>query len=316
MKALLAFAICVGVCLLPFFGGESLVWSDVFIGGTASHSIFWDLRVPRWLLTLGAGGLLSVLGATYQGLFQNPLSEPYIFGVSSAVTLGIILAELLYGVSTYSGTALAGGLLLALVLTFLLARFSNSRFGNQAERIVLFGMGINFFLSSLLFLILSYRNQSVGGGAMRWLFGYIPWVDWKEALGFFSFSLVALSGLLLFARQLDALQLGDSVAKTLGVSARKTRSVFLAITSLIMAVVVLFTGTVGFVGLIIPHVCRLVFAPQTSRGLLFGSFLCGGGFLALSDLASRAVFPPFEFPVGVITTFLGGPVFLYFLWRR
>ena len=117
-------------------------------------------------------------------------------------------------------------------------------------------------------------------------------------------------------RSLDALALGDGVARTLGYSPPKTRNGILGISSVLIALVVSFTGAIGFVGLIVPHAVRLVFRPATTRMLFVISFVVGAGFLVLSDVLARSLVPPLEFPIGIITTLVGGPIFLYLLWRR
>lgn len=315
MKAL-PWLFAILLCALPFWGGEALSLSELWHGDVAARRIFFELRLPRLLVTLIAGGGLAVLGGSYQLLFNNPLAEPYILGVSSSVTLGIALAEIFFQLPQGTLGSRLVGFLCAAIVTLFLARIANSRFGNSVERVVLFGMAINFVLSAVLFLALSYHFQHVGGGSLRWLFGQIPWLGLQDAATLAAICVFFLAPLLLFSRHLDALQLGDSVATTLGLNPARSRAALVLVTSFLVASIVSVTGSIGFVGLVVPHVVRLVFRPDSARKLLLLSLLVGGLFLSFSDVLSRAILPPFEFPVGVVTTALGGPIFLWLLWKR
>jgi iron complex transport system permease protein len=304
------------IVLLPFWGAETILFSELGNPQSLSYRILFELRVPRIVLLFIVGGSLAMLGGTYQVLFHNPLAEPYILGVSSAVTLGAVLSEVVLHLNPHTLGGMVFPIAGALIVTALLLILSFSKFGREPERVVLFGMGLNFLLSSALFLILSYYSQQMGVGSMRWLFGQIPWVTAPEAA---TFSLVALPfivGILLLSRQLDALSLGDTVARTLGVSPLVSRNIILVTTSIFIAVLVSLTGSIGFLGLVVPHACRLLFRPSSTRLLLSFSFLLGAIFLAVADVSSRTLLPPFEFPPGILTTIIGAPPFLYLLWKR
>lgn len=292
------------VILVPWMGAESLEARDLFQKESLTFRIFWELRIPRLLVTLALGGILSSVGSVYQSLFKNPLCDPYILGISSAVLLGLALGDNLFW-----------GLSSAIVLVTLLMLFSLSQKRNP-DRVVLFGMGANFFLSSVLFIVLSLQNESMGGGTLKWFFGFLPWVSLNEGLVFILSGLLGLVLLALFSRSLDILRLGDSVAQTLGVSPLLTRNGYLLFSSIVVGLTVSLSGTIGFVGLVVPQVCRMVFKPQSMAALISLSFLVGSGFLSLADGLSRSVLPPFEFPVGIMTTLLGGPIFLMLLWRK
>jgi iron complex transport system permease protein len=303
------------LALLPFFGAERLHFSEIIQSGSIAQRIFFQLRLPRLVLTLMAGGTLAILGGTYQILFHNPLAEPYILGVSSAVTLGAAGAEILFGMPAYSYVGTGLGAVAALAVTGLMIWLFTQRSGEALDRIVLFGMGINFVLSSLLFLLPSYTNRHLGGGSMRWLFGQIPWMGSAEAFWFAAACLPFGISVLAYARHLDALSLGDSVARTLGYSPERTRVLLLLITSAYLSLIVSVTGAIGFVGLVVPHAARLLFRPGSTRRLLAVAFLLGALFLGIADVLSRTLLPPFEFPIGILTTLFGGPLFLWLLWR-
>lgn len=302
--------------VLGLASGVPLDWSLVWQTDSSTHRIFFELRLPRVIFVFFAGASLAGVGAVYQILFHNPLAEPYLLGVSSATTLGIAAAEVFLGIAATSVASQAIGLTCALVVTALLLAMTLSDRGGDAERIVLFGLGTNFVLSSVLFLLLSYQLQHIGGGSMRWLFGQVPWVGLDQALRFSGGAVLAGSLLWLGGRSLDALAFGDGVASSLGSSPRRARFFFLGVTSVLMAWLVSFTGSIGFLGLVVPHTARLMFRPSTTRGLLLLSWPMGGAFLIIADAISRVLLPPLEFPVGILTTLIGGPLFLVLLWKR
>jgi iron complex transport system permease protein len=304
------------LALAPFFGAEPLVWNELNDALSASHRIFFGLRLSRLAITLFVGGTLAILGATYQVLFQNPLAEPYLLGVSSAVMLGMIVGETIFhcppGVFANSIFGWIGGLGVTalLILSYVFRR------GPQLERLILFGLGINFVLSSLLFLLLSYHYQQMGGGTFRFLFGQIPWANSSDLKLILFLGLPLTAIIFLMGRHLDALSLGDSVAKTLGFSPTHSRIWLLAVTSTLVALVTSLTGAIGFVGLVVPHGIRLLCAPSTNRVTLLLSFIAGAAFLTFADVISRVLMPPFEFPIGIVTTLIGGPIFLGLLWKK
>lgn len=313
-SSLILVAVCGTVILgAPFFGAEPLAFSSLSDTASVGHRILFELRLPRLIAVLTAGAALALLGGTYQTLFHNRLAEPYLLGVSNAVTLGLAGAEILFHVAPQSYIAGAAGFFGAALVTSI--TLALHRFRPRTE-LTLFGMGIQFLLSSVLFLLLSFHAQSLGGGSLRWLFGQIPWMSLSQALVFVALALPFFIGLFVGGRALDALSLGDSVARTLGVSPEKSRGWLLILSSGLVALVVSFTGAIGFVGLVIPHAARLVFRPSSTRQLFAQSALLGGAFLALADVLSRVLLPPMEFPIGIITTVIGGPIFLYLLGRR
>jgi iron complex transport system permease protein len=303
------------VAAVPWLGAEPISFLEMGNPTSLSYRIFWELRIPRLLVTLSLGGVLASVGSTYQSLFRNPLCEPYILGISSAVLLGVVIAETFFQQKVGTPLSFLFGFGLALMLILLLMIFTSStKF--SSDRVILFGMGANFVLSALLFLLLSFQTQSVGGGTLKWFFGFLPWVETSKAVWFGFGSLLFLILLMVFSRPIDALRLGDSVARTLGVSPLVSRNIYLVFTSLVVAITVSVSGTIGFVGLVVPQVCRIIFRPSSMRSLLLQSFLLGALFLSVADGISRSIIPPFEFPVGVITTLLGGPLFLITLWKK
>ncbi len=296
--------------------GISLDWATLADPQSAAHRILFELRMPRSVFVFFAGASLAVVGGVYQILFNNPLAEPYLLGVSSAATLGMACAEIFFGIAATSMVSQSVGLLCAGLMTLLVLAASLSGRAEMTERIALFGVGANFVLSSILFLVLSYHSQQVGGGALRWLFGQIPWLPSADVARFGLGTVVLLSAIILPSRSLDAVTFGEGVARSLGFSPKQIRLYFLTMTSILVAWIASFTGSIGFLGLVVPHCVKLVYRPSESRILLLLCVPIGGAFLLVSDALSRGLLPPLEFPVGVVTTLLGGPLFLLLLWKK
>lgn len=310
------FAFAVGSALFALWAGVGLDWESLSTASSPSHRIFFELRAPRVVFVFFAGAILAAVGGVYQILFHNPLAEPYVLGICSAATLGLAVGESVFGFAALSLASQAMGILCAALASALLLALCLSRQGMDTERIALFGLGLNFVLSSILFLLLSYQAQTVGGGSLRWLFGQVPWLSTAASLQFAVGAVLGLGVLVVFGRVLDAMAFGDAVAGTLGIRAQQARFVLLGLTSLLVAWLVSFTGTIGFVGLVVPHLARLLFRPGTTRALLLLAMPLGGAFLLIADGISRSLLPPMEFPVGIVTTLLGGPLFLVLLWKR
>ncbi len=304
------------VLVAPFIGSVKLSFSELMHLESIDFKIFSSLRLPRVLLCFSAGASLALLGVIYQMLFHNNLAEPYVLGVSTASTLGIFLFEnfmMKYaGMSRFQPLA---GIFTSMVYVVILMRLSKKVL-RSPERVILFGMGANFFLSSVLFLLVSYFQYSVGSNSLRWLFGQVPWLDMTTAMSILLISVLLMFSLIRKHRQIDILSLGDGVAKSMGVDPQNTRRNLLFISSVLLGLIASSIGTVGFVGLVAPHAVRLWLKPNQTKSLFIHTLFLGGAFLVFSDAVSRSIMPPVEFPVGVITTFLGGPVFLYLLWKR
>lgn len=304
----------IAICYLFYLPGFPI--AAAFDPASAAHQIVFELRVPRLLFVLAIGGALSALGGAFQVLFKNALAEPYVLGVSSAVSLvGAVLFTQFQLPLNSLPMGLAGCLAGILVSLFLLGLGRVTQ-RNSTDRLILFGMSLNFVLSSLLFLYLTYASQQLGGGTMQWLFGHLPWVSLERGLFYFFVSFAFLLLWVFMGRSLDAMALGDSVARTLGVSPETTRWVLVLSSSLFLGIVVTQTGAIGFVGLVVPHATRLLFSPRSSRSLFLFSFLLGGFFLLFCDFWARQLLPPMEFPIGVVTTLVGAPIFLWLLWKR
>jgi iron complex transport system permease protein len=307
------------LAVAPFVGVERLPWGaclDV-AGREPAGRIFWILRVPRVLAAFLAGAGLAAAGAAFQAVFRNPLATPYTLGVSGGAAFGVALVTRLGLAVALTGAPLASlaafvGALLAIGVVWGIA-------GMRAEladaSLLLAGVAVSFFFSSMI-LFLQY-TASLGDSfrVVRWLMGGLGAVDFGAVAELAPFVLVGALVLLLRARELDLLACGADLAASRGVDVAGTRKILFVATSVMVGGVVACCGPIGFVGLMAPHVCRLLLGGQHRR-LLPASLLLGGAFLVVCDTVARVIIAPAELPVGVLTAFLGGPFFLWLLLRH
>ena len=282
----------------------------------AWDTILWQLRLPRIAQAAVVGGALALSGAAYQGLFKNPLADPYLVGVASGAGLGAVVVLLtgvpmyLAGVSLLPVAAFAGGTG-AVVVAYSIARNSQ---GTPTTTLILAGVAIASLtaaVSSLLIL----RSDPELRPVLSWLLGSFISSEWKESAIVLAYAVPGMAILLGFGRLLNVLQLSEDHAAMLGVPVEKVKLLLIAAATLVTAAAVSFSGLIGFVGLVAPHVVRLIWGPDY-RFLLPMSAIVGAGFLVLADLVARTIVSPGELPVGMVTAFCGAPFFLYLLRRR
>jgi iron complex transport system permease protein len=287
----------------------SEVWSGLIDPTAPSAMVIRDLRLPRTLAAFACGGLLALAGALMQVLLRNPLADPYILGISGGAGVGALIAIFLgLGVAALNGFAFLGALL-AMLLVFGLAHGDGSW---TQTRLLLTGVMVAAGCGALITLLLSIAPEERLRGMLFWLMG-----DFSQGVNpIYALIGVALIGLLTtpLARDLNVLLRGNDTAKVLGVSVGFVRMVVYLLASMATAVSVTTAGSVGFVGLVIPHLTRMMIG-NDQRILLPTSMLAGGIFLVLADMLARLLIAPQQLPVGVVTALIGVPAFLYLLNR-
>jgi iron complex transport system permease protein len=282
----------------------------------AIATIVWDIRLPRVILAGLVGAALSIAGATYQGLFRNPLADPYLIGVAQGASVGAIIGFLMPAAWNIAGFGLIPllafiGAILATVVVYLLARVGKTL---PVTTLILAGVALSALLSSIAsYLIISSGNRM--HGIIFWLMGSFSMSKWSDVGTVFPYVAVGTAVIIVFARLLNVMQLDEEQAQQLGVNVERFKILLLAAATLITAASVAFVGTIGFVGIIIPHAVRLVWGAD-HRFLLPLAVLTGAIFMILTDLVSRTILAPTEIPIGVITAVCGAPFFLYLLRRR
>jgi iron complex transport system permease protein len=279
-------------------------------------SIVWDLRMPRLLLAVLVGAALAQSGAVMQGFFQNPMADPFIIGVSSGAALGGVLALSLaidfwfLGINAVSVFALAG----SLGVTFLVYGIS-LRGGRLPPTVVLLsGIAVGSLAAALTSFLLITSDSNLQQ-VLYWLMGSLASRRWEHVEMIWPYILTGLLILQLFARDLNLILQGEENARHLGVEVERVKRVLLVLSALLAAIAVSVSGIIGFVGLLVPHVMRLLVGPDHRR--LFPASILGGAVLLVgADVVARTAIAPAEIPIGIITSVLGCPFFLYLLSRR
>lgn len=285
-------------------------------GPEAHRLIVLELRLPRAVLALLVGGGLSMAGAVFQALLRNPLAEPYILGVSggAGVAAVLVLALGLAAAGSWVLPAAAfAGAVTAVVLVFGVASAADRRL--DVRVLLLAGVVIGAFFSACIALILSLSEADTVRSAVLWMMGSLAGGDWRGVALTAGYTLPAAVAVLGLARPLNLLAVGEETASYLGTEVERIKVLAYGIASLLTAAGVAVAGIIGFVGLIVPHGVRIL-AGSDHRSLLPLSFVAGAGFLAAADLVARVLLAPTEIPIGVVTAFVGVPLFLVLLRRR
>jgi iron complex transport system permease protein len=306
-------AICTGSAGIPV---KSI--PDILLAGkkTAEYNILFSIRLPRILLGIAIGGSLSLAGALLQGMFRNPLVEPYTLGISGGASLGVCLNIILkwYAVLGVIAYPLSGfiGAVLVIALVYTLSMRTGAL---KTNSMLLIGVMISFVSSSLVMLLMAASHSEDLQSIVFWIMGSLD----EPNMALIKIAVFgALFGLIFsyfFCLDLNALALGEEDAKHLGVNIERTKRILFVIASVLTGLSVSVAGIVMFVGLIVPHFMRIAVGSD-HRILLIGSFLAGASFLTLCDVIARTVISPLELPVGVITGIIGGVVFIYVLSRK
>ncbi len=284
-------------------------WPDTY------ETILFDIRLPRTVLILLVGAALSGSGAAYQGLFRNPLADPYIIGVASGAGLGAVIAMAMQWPSTIFGAlvipvAAFVGALFTVTVVYGLARVGRA---TPISTLILAGVAIGSFTTAITtFLMLS--SQAELRRAISWMLGGFAFGGWLPVAAVTPYILIGLIALTLMGRALNVLQFGDDQAQQLGLRVDRVKVIVVVAASLTTAAAVAFAGIIGFVGLAVPHVIRLLWGGDYRR-LIPLSIIAGAAFLLLADILARTLIAPQEVPLGVITAMFGAPFFLWILRR-
>lgn len=280
------------------------------------YSILVQLRLPRILLGLAVGGGLSLAGVLLQGMFRNPLVEPYTLGISGGAALGVAVTIVFGFRNSISGFAMPIGGFTGAMLVMLAVYWLSARRGiMKVQGLLLTGVMISFISSSFMMLIMALSRAEDLQGIVFWIMGSLEEPKWS--LIYFTLAMV-FTGLIIsyfYSIRLNALALGEEEARHLGVSTESTKQGLFVLASLLTGVCVSVTGIIGFVGLAVPHFVRM-FVGHDHRILLISSFLSGAVFLIVSDTIARTIIAPLQLPVGVVTGIIGGGLFIYALTKR
>jgi iron complex transport system permease protein len=298
--------------ILSHLPGFSL-WFPV--SDIATDAIVWDIRFPRVILALFIGSALAVAGAALQGLLRNPLAEPYTIGVASGASVGAALVIVFLGAGTLGAITLPlAAFLGALATGVVVYRLAVVNGHLAVETLILAGVVMSSFMSAILSFMLTLAGESLQQ-IVYWMMGILG----LRGSDYFIYTLplifVGVFLLCFFGRDLNIMTFGDETAGQLGVSVERIKKLVLLLAAFLTGIAVSLAGTIGFVGLIVPHLVRLILGPD-HRVLLPISAIGGGIFLIWADIIARTIVAPVELPVGVVTAFLGAPFFMYLLRTR
>lgn len=306
------FSLSMGELNLGFFDLFRILWHG---SESMEYTILSQIRIPRVILGIGVGGALSLSGVLLQGVYRNPLVEPYTLGISGGASLGVAFA-IVFGLQRIIGSYILPitGFTGAFLIIFLVYTISSRTGRINIQSMLLTGVMVSFIASSAMMLLMAITSSENLHGIIFWIMGSLDEPDKTLIYITIIVALLSLGISYLFVQPLNALRLGEEKAQHLGINTDITIKLIFLLASLLAGICVAVAGVIGFVGLIIPHLMRLLVGSDY-RILLASSFLSGSVFLVLSDVIARTIISPNELPIGVITGIIGGTVFLLLISR-
>ncbi len=316
---MLIVCVCVGSVNIPLKETATIIWDAVWklpMPEGVSDSIVLSVRLPRVICVALVGASLSLCGGAMQGLLKNPLADGSTLGVSSGASLGAVIA-IAFGITVpslpFAGTMVMAMLFAFLSLIIILSLAYKLDFSLSTNTIILIGVIYSMFVSSILSLIITFASDKVKHITF-WTMGSLQGTSYENALVLLVSLAVFGSVILSKAKELNAFAVGEDVARNIGVDVRRVKFLILICVSALIGVCVSIGGTIGFVGLVTPHIIRLIVGPNHRR-LLPASLFAGAIFLMVADLVARILLNPLELPIGVVTSFIGSIVFVYIFYR-
>jgi iron complex transport system permease protein len=321
LAGVIGVSLSLGAVTIPLSRTWSILFHRLFglttEWSSRDSSIILDIRLPRTISGVLVGAALSLAGAVLQALLRNPLADPFVLGISSGAAVGAVLAILVGLGSTFLGSyavpgAAFGGALLTLLLVYFIARIGGRV---PTQTLLLSGVIVSSFFSAIIMFLISATSNEKIYNVTFWLMGSLEYLA-SQSLGvMFLYLLVGGGVLFALARDLNLLALGEETASELGVEVERVKKIAFVFASLITGAVVSVSGLIGFVGLVVPHLVRMIWGPD-HRFLLPASALMGGILLVVADTVARTIVAPSEVPVGVVTAMGGAPFFVYLLRKK
>ena len=315
MKFLLYVISFIIVISAPFLGEISLSLKDIFDSSTTSFTIFWDLRVSRVVLAFFVGGILALGGLIFQIIFKNELITPYTLGIASGTTLFTAISIVFFPFMYMTISSVFGSIVTILILYFISKQINKNSIAVSTNSILLVGIALSYFYSSALMLVFYMSNLQENYSIVRFTLGSLDTVGFNSVLIVMLVSIVFYTIVYLNKQKIKLLLLSNDTAFLKGLNVHKINLLLLVIVSLSVGVCISFVGPIGFIGLVIPHIIKLIYK-QSADKLFFPVFFFGGIFLVFSDLISRNLNTDSSLPIGVVTAFIGAPFFVYLLIRR
>ena len=309
---IIAFIILV---ISPFFGEITLNLKNVLDPTNSSNMVFWDLRVPRVVLAFFVGGILSLGGLIFQIIFKNELITPYTLGIASGTTLFTAVAIVFFPMLNITISSIFGSIVTILVLYFISKRINKNSVAVSTNSILLIGISLSYFYGSALMLVFYMSNLQENYSIIRFTLGSLDTVGFTNGLIIMVVSAIFYFIVRFNKEKIKLLLICNDTAFLKGLNVNKISLLLLIVVSLSVGISISFVGPIGFIGLVIPHVIKLIYK-QSADKLFFPVFFFGGIFLVFSDLISRNLNTDSTLPIGVVTAFIGAPFFVYLLIRR
>lgn len=303
------------LAISPFFGEITLNLSDIFNSSNSSNIVFWDLRVPRVVLAFFVGGILSLGGLIFQIIFKNELITPYTLGIASGTTLFTAVAIVFFPMMNITISSIFGSIVTILVLYFISKKINKNSVAVSTNSILLIGIALSYFYSSALMLVFYMSNLQENYSIIRFTLGSLDTVGFTNSLIVMIVSVVFYGIIHFHKEKIKLLLICNDTAFLKGLNVNKINLILLVVVSLCVGICISFVGPIGFIGLVIPHVIKLIYKKSADK-LFFPVFFFGGIFLVFSDLISRNLHTDSTLPIGVVTAFIGAPFFVYLLIRR
>ncbi len=280
---------------------------------SSDATILWSIRLPRTILLALVGSALAGSGAAYQGLFRNPLADPYLIGVASGGGLGAVFAMFINWPYTFLGLLAvpATAFVASLGTVFLVYLFAQTRSDIPTTNLILAGVAVSSFTGALTYFLMITSTGELRR-ALNWLLGGVSLVSWSAIGALLPYLAIGFGVLVISGHALNLLQFGDEQATQMGLDTRKAKLIIIAASSLVTAAAVSFAGIIGFVGLVVPHVVRIFWGADYRR-IIPLSIIGGAGALLFADILARVILAPQELPVGIVTSLAGAPFFLWVL---
>jgi len=292
----------------------ALMFAAAFIGvAQSSDFVIVHLRIPRIIMSVFAGAALTLCGAVFQSIFRNPVCDPYILGISSGASIGAALAFIL-GLDFYLFGVTAFALLTAFLTLLLMLGITQFSKLKSSYIMLLAGISLNFLMAALLTLLIVLNHQEMQK-IIFWTMGSFATISYYDLQFFIPIFTICTFFIFLLSKDLNIMQLGDAQAQSLGVNTQKVTYLTLILSSILIATAVSICGVIGFIGLIIPHLARIIWGNNTKR-LFVSSMLLGAIFMLIADTLARTMISNAELPVGSITALIGAPYFIYMLIRH
>ncbi len=299
----------------PFLGEISINLNELFDSSTITYKVFWDLRVSRVLLAFFVGGILALSGLVFQIIFKNALITPYTLGIASGTTLFTAISIVFFPAMILSISSAFGSLVTITILYYISKNINKNTIAVSTNSILLIGIALSYFYSSALMLVFYMSNLEQNYSIVRFTLGSLDTVGFTSPFIIFIMAVIMYITIYTNRSKIKLLLISNDTAFLKGLSVHKLNLLLLIVISICVGVSISFVGPIGFIGLVVPHIIKLIYKKSADQ-LILPVFFYGGVFLVISDLISRNLNTASSLPIGVVTAFIGAPFFVYLLIKR